>query len=202
MRLDPATCYINNILQVSRATTLVLTYGYHLLAGLLLQWVNGMHQGFQKFQASMLSNSPQLLSLVEQTCTYSQQAITASVECDQIPTASKQQRRLHTRPQMPITLPVSPHQQQPQQHQGLGASQFEGTSSEQSLPPVQALVESIMELTIAMTSAMSTMKAAVLLRLIKLAHSLIEAAQRQGVKVPSASVDAMMDTGAAMGKLR
>ena len=157
-----------------------------------------MTQGFKQSQGLLLPESAQNASLIEQLCTYSQHAIIATLLSGQKPSAPVLQRKLHARSQT-AAVPVS---QQRQQHGSL-ESQAEVQSARPDGAPVQALVTPIMELAVSvLTTAIRGTEVSVLLRPVKLAHSLLDVVQQQGSEVAVEHVDAMVGDNAVIGKLR
>lgn len=152
-----------------------------------------MTQGFKKFQGLLSPASPQSGSPIEQLCAYSQHAITAALVSSQKPAAQLQQKKLHTRSQTATAVPTSQQQQQ----------QDDTQAAQSVLSPVQALVTPIMELVMSLATAATEGTAApVLLRPVKLAHSLLDAVQQQGSQVAAQQVDTMVQKSSAIGKLR
>lgn len=156
-----------------------------------------MTQGFNKSQGLLSPASSQSASLIEQLCTYSQHAITAALVSSQEPTPPVQQKKLHTRSHTATGVPASQQQQQQQ------PDTQQGPSAHPVPAPVQALVNPIMELVMGLATAAREGKAvAVLLRPVKLARSLLDAAQQEGGEVAAEHVDAMVQKSSVIGKLR
>lgn len=164
-----------------------------LLAGLLVEWVKGMTQGFKQSKGLLSPASPQSASLIEQLCAHSQHAMTAALVSSQKPTALVQQKKLHTHSRTEAAVPASqPHQQQD-----------DTRSAQLVLSPVEALVTPSMELVVSLaTAAMEGCAIPVLLCPVKLARSLVDAVQQQGGQVAAQHVDAMVQKSSVIGKLR
>ena len=168
-----------------------------MLAEVLVRWVKGMHQGFKRFHPSPPPDSAQSATLIEQLCTYSQQAITATQSCGQKSPAPVPDKQLQTYLQTPVTMPAS-------QQQGLATGQAAESPLPTSLPAaVEGLTAPVMDLLVLLvTAASNKLKVAVLRRPVKLACALVEAVQQQHGAFADEHVRILVDPKSAVGRLR
>lgn len=169
-------------------------------AGLLGQWIEGMHRGYNRLYVSAKYSPVQASSAVEQLCTYIQHAITAALAQGQPSPPSPSTQTPHTPPSQPPT-PADAAQQQ--HEQAPAQLVLPETPSQQPPPPIQALISPIMGFILAAaTSASQGMQASAVLRLLKLAQALVDAMQQQRCKAGAGQVEMLMGSDSAVGKLR
>ncbi len=153
--------------------------------------------GYEKFHASQKGTSVQAGLAAEQLCTYCQHAITAALGLDQ------QSQTPLIRQKESLQAKTSASTVEQRQGQAAGQPVQTDKPSQASPRPVQSLVAPTANFVVAVAASASRgLQAAALLRVLKLAQSLVDAMQQQGCETAAELVEMMMNSDSAVAELR